>query len=103
VKQYLIHHDQPPREIPKLDRLTFGKFKGYRYEDVVDSYLLKLADDFNRDQIGIMPDQRFQFKVPLEVRERAREELKRRGWTRKGTRWQHKMTKFKILEDFPSE
>lgn len=31
----------------------------------------------------------FQFKVPLEVRERAREELKRRGWTRKGTRWQH--------------
>jgi len=91
MKQYLIKHDQPPREIPKpkLERLAFGKYKGYRFEDVPESYLIKLCDDFNRDQIGIMPDQRFQFKVPLEVRERAREELKRRGWRKKGSRWEY--------------
>jgi hypothetical protein len=31
----------------------------------------------------------FQFKVPLEVRERAREELKKRGWRKKGSRWEY--------------
>lgn len=92
MKQYLIKHDQPPRETPKptLDRLTFGKFKGYRYEDVPESYLCRLADDFDRDKIGVMPDQRFNWKVPLEVRERAREELKKRGWSKHGSRWQQK-------------
>jgi len=67
--------------------LRFGKYKGQDTGNVPDSYLMALADDFNRDKIGVMPDQRFKFKVPIEVRMAAREELRRRGYKKQGSRW----------------
>lgn len=90
MKQYLIQHNapRPEQEKAEIRTMPFGKFKGWRFEDVPESYLIKVSDDFDRDRPGVMPDQRFSFRVPLEVRERAREELKRRGWRKKGQRWE---------------
>lgn len=89
MKQYLIHHNSPRPEPKKaeLKTMPFGKFKGWRFEDIPESYLIKVADDFDRDRLGVLPDDRFKFRVPVEVREKAREELKRRGWRKKGERW----------------
>lgn len=67
--------------------LQFGKYKGQDTGNVPDDYLMQVADDFNRDRIGVMPDERFKFKVPIEVRMAAREELRRKGYKKQGTRW----------------
>jgi hypothetical protein len=67
--------------------LRFGKFRGQDTRNVPDNYLIALANDFNRDWIRVMPDERFKFKVPIEVRMEAREELKRRGYKKQGSRW----------------
>jgi hypothetical protein len=67
--------------------LRFGKYKGQDTGNMPDNYLMQVADDFNRDRIGVMPDQRFEFKVPIEVRMAAREELRRRNYKKQGTRW----------------
>jgi hypothetical protein len=92
MKQYLIKHDSdtPRRETPKAEItvMPFGKYKGRPWDYIPDSYLQGLANDFNRDRPGIMPDQRFTFRVPIEVQIRAREELKRRGYKKQGSRWE---------------
>lgn len=90
MKQYLIKHDTPPQEHRELLLvMPFGKYKGRVWDQVPDDYLILLADDFNRDKPGVLPDDRFKFKVPLNVREKARDVLKQRGYKKHGSRWTH--------------
>ncbi len=71
-----------------LSIMPFGKYKGQHIDTIPDRYIIMLADDFGQDNQGILPDNRFNFKVPLEIREKAREELKKRGYKKKGSRWE---------------
>lgn len=91
MRQYLIKHNssEPQRDIQKtnVQVMPFGKYKGCCWDLIPLDYLILVADDFNRDRPGVMPDQRFKYRVSLEVRERAREELKERGYKRQGQRW----------------
>jgi hypothetical protein len=93
MKTYLIKHDSdtPRRETPKVELkvMPFGKFKGWSWDRVPSDYLQAVSDNFYRDRPGIMPDQRFNFRVPIEVQVKAREELKRRGYKKRGERWEY--------------
>ena len=92
MKIYKLHSTRNTSETPSptasnLSTMPFGKFKGQRIDSLPDNYLIMLADDFNRDKPGVLPDNRFNFKVPLEIREKAREVLKKRGYSKRGERW----------------
>jgi len=70
------------------DNMPFGKYKGQRIDTLPDNYLIMLADDFRRNRPGVLPDQKFTFRVPPDIIEKARIVLKRRGYSKKGTRWE---------------
>jgi uncharacterized protein (DUF3820 family) len=86
MKTYKLKTSDKPAANPSV--MPFGKYKGQPIDTIPDRYIIMLADDFGQDNQGILPDNRFNFKVPLEIREKAREALKKRGYRKKGSRWE---------------
>lgn len=68
-------------------RIPFGKNNGRDTSEVDDRYLMWLsdADEWNQEK-GKPWDK--PFKVSLDIRIAARAELERRGFRKKGLRWE---------------
>jgi hypothetical protein len=70
-------------------KLKFGKFKGRKIEDCPINYLMWLTDNSIYNKLFSDPwDDKDKFKVPFDVEVAAREELTKRGYVRKGMRWE---------------
>jgi hypothetical protein len=90
MKTYSLHKDKsrasdPAQTISVPEEMPWGKYKGVRFDRMTDeNYLMWLADDPDRmASVG----QRKYPPVPLQLRVAAREELKRRGYRKFGSRW----------------
>ena len=90
MKIYKLHNTGGKKEDTPAspDNMPFGKYKGQRIDTLPDNYLIMLADDFKRDRPGVPPGRKFTFKVPLDIIEKARKVLDKRGYRKKGTRWE---------------
>lgn len=90
MKIYKLHNTGGKKEeVPaSTDTMPFGKYKGQRIDTLPDSYLIMVADDFKSDRPGVPIGQKFTFKVPLEIIAKARKALEKRGYRKKGTRWE---------------
>ena len=68
-------------------RMTFGAFRGEPIGNVPDSYLIWMVKKPLNDQFFSDPWATKHFNVSAELEAEARLELRRRGFTCKGTRW----------------
>ena len=90
MKVYSLHKEkskaaEPVQSISVPEEMPWGKYKGVRFDQMTDEkYLMWLADD-PAIMAGI--GQKKYPPVPLQLRVAAREELKRRGYRKAGSRW----------------
>lgn len=70
-------------------RIPFGAYRGHEFTDlaVPPRYLIWMADFSEKQQVCGKPFDTGGFTVSPQMQLAAREELQRRGWTRRGLRW----------------